>query len=125
MIKTDSLPCHPKYRLLFYHWFVLSKLSWHLIIADLSKTWGIDNPSIYEIYRMSNYYTQCIEIFSKPGYQDSWAVTSYGTNLQYNQFQNTKQVLKSIQGDHEERINNTLLSQGLVIRLLSRIHARI
>ena len=43
MIKTDSLPCHPKYRLLFYHWFVLSKLSWHLIIADLSKTWGIDN----------------------------------------------------------------------------------
>ena len=44
-----------------------------------------------------------------------WAQTSYGTNLQYDQFQNTKQVLKSIQHDHEERINNTLLSQGLVI----------
>ena len=44
-----------------------------------------------------------------------WAETSYGTNLQYDQFENTKQVLKSIQRDHEERINNTLLSQGLVI----------
>ena len=44
-----------------------------------------------------------------------WADTSYGTNLQYDQFQNTKQVLKSIQRDHEERINKTLLSQGLLI----------
>ena len=44
-----------------------------------------------------------------------WAETSYGTNLQYDQFQNTKQVLKSIQKDHEERLNNTLISQGWVI----------
>ena len=44
-----------------------------------------------------------------------WAENSYGTNLQYDQFQNTKQALKSIQQDHEERINNTLLSQGLMI----------
>ena len=42
-----------------------------------------------------------------------WAETSYRTNLQYDQFQNTKQVLMSIQHDHQERINNTLLSQGL------------
>ena len=44
-----------------------------------------------------------------------WADTSYGTNLQYNEFQNTKQVLISIQQGHGERINNTILSQGLVI----------
>ena len=43
MIKTDSLPCHPKYKLLLYRRFVLSKLSWHLAIADFSKTWVIDN----------------------------------------------------------------------------------
>ena len=42
-----------------------------------------------------------------------WAETSYGTNVQCDQFENTKQVLNSIQHDHEERINNTLLSQGL------------
>ena len=41
--------------------------------------------------------------------------TSYGTNLQYDQFQNTKQVLKAVQHEHEDRIKNTLLSQDLVI----------
>ena len=44
-----------------------------------------------------------------------WAETSYGTNLQYDYFKSTKQVLKTIQHDHEELINNTLLSQGLVL----------
>ena len=43
-----------------------------------------------------------------------WAETSCGTNLQYDQFQNTKEVLKAIQHDHEERINSTLLFKGLV-----------
>ena len=43
MIKTDNLLCHPKYKLLLYHRLVLSKLSWHLTIADLSKTWVVDN----------------------------------------------------------------------------------
>ena len=43
-----------------------------------------------------------------------WAETGYGTNLKYDQFQNAKQILKSFEQDHEERLNNTLLSQGLV-----------
>ena len=43
MIKTDGLPCPPKYELVLYHPFVLSKLSWHLTISDLSKTWVNDN----------------------------------------------------------------------------------
>ena len=43
MIKTDNLPRHPKYKLLLYHRFVLSKLSWHLTTADLSKTWVVVN----------------------------------------------------------------------------------
>ena len=42
MIKTDSLLCHPKYKLLL----------WHLTIADLSKTWAIDN--------LDNIITSCI-----------------------------------------------------------------
>ena len=44
-----------------------------------------------------------------------WPETSYGANLQYDQFKNTKHVLKAIQHDHEERITSTLLSQGLVL----------
>ena len=92
MMKIDCLACHPKNKLLLYHRFVLSKLSWHWTIADLSKTWVIENldsivtscmrkwlelqisatinslilnksrPSIYKIYRVLNCYTQFIEV---------------------------------------------------------------
>ena len=43
MKKIDDLSCHPKNELVIYHRYVLSKLSWHLTIADLSKTWVIQN----------------------------------------------------------------------------------
>ena len=46
MRKLDDIPCHPKNKLLLYHRFVLSKLSWYFTIADLGKTWvtkTIDN----------------------------------------------------------------------------------
>ena len=96
MIKMDNPPCHPKYKLLLYHQFVLSKLYWHLTIADLSKTWVIKSSPHLDIKTL-------------------WAETSYGANLQYVQCQNTKEVLTSIQHDHGEGINTTPLSQGLVI----------
>ena len=39
MMKTiDKLPLYPKYKILIYSRHVLSKLSWHLTAADLSKT---------------------------------------------------------------------------------------
>ena len=41
LAEIDCLPCHPKNKLLLYHRFVLSKLSWNLTIADLSKTWVV------------------------------------------------------------------------------------
>ena len=39
----DSLRTRPKNRLLLYQSYVLSKLSWHLTVADLSETWFIGN----------------------------------------------------------------------------------
>ena len=40
MLKTvDSLHVHPKDKLLLYHRYVLSKLSWHFTVKDLGKTW--------------------------------------------------------------------------------------
>ena len=58
MIKVDSLPCHHKYRLLLYHRFVLSKLSWHLTIADLSKTLFIENLD----YIVTSYVRKWLEL---------------------------------------------------------------
>ena len=43
MNLIDSLRILPKNRLLLYQRYVLSRLSWHLTVADLSKTWVIDN----------------------------------------------------------------------------------
>ena len=41
--KIDLLLCHPKHKLLLYHRFVLSKVSWHFTIANLGKTWVAEN----------------------------------------------------------------------------------
>ena len=43
MRKLDDIPCHPKNKLLLYHRFVLSKLSWHFTIADLGNTRVTEN----------------------------------------------------------------------------------
>ena len=41
--NIDVIPCHPKNKLLLYHRYILSKLSWHLTTADLNKTWVVEN----------------------------------------------------------------------------------
>ena len=41
--QIDSQPLHAKNKLLLYHNFVLSKISWNLTVADLSKTWVVEN----------------------------------------------------------------------------------
>ena len=43
LCTIDKIPCHIKIKLLLYHRYVLSKISWHLTIAELSKTWVIEN----------------------------------------------------------------------------------
>ena len=43
MSKINDLSCHPKNMLLLYHCILLSKISWNLTIADISKTWIIEN----------------------------------------------------------------------------------
>ena len=42
MKGIDALPLHPKHKLLVYHRYVLSKVSWHFTVADLPKTWVSD-----------------------------------------------------------------------------------
>ena len=43
LMKIDDVSYHPKSKIIIYHRYVLSKLSWHLTIADLSKIWVIQN----------------------------------------------------------------------------------
>ena len=41
--QIDSQPLHAKNKLRLYHNFLLSKISWNLTVADLSKTWVVEN----------------------------------------------------------------------------------
>ena len=41
--KIDMLPLHPKYKLELYQFYLMSKLSRHLTIADIEKTWIKEN----------------------------------------------------------------------------------
>ena len=58
MSKINDLPCHPKNKLLLYHRFLLSKHSWNLTIADISKTWILDNLDS----SVSKYIRQWLEL---------------------------------------------------------------
>ena len=53
MLKTvDSLHIHPKNKLLIYNRYILSKLSWHFTVADISKTWICEH--------LDNIVTKCV-----------------------------------------------------------------
>ena len=159
MSKINDLPCHPKNKLLLYHRFLLSKLSWNLTIADISKTWIIDNLDSI----VSKYIRQWLElpisatlsslIINKSKYgislilpsikfiqcqttirntlksspnndiKDLWKDTSYHTNIQYDQYRNTKHALKSIQTNHENRINHELCHRASSFHLYLNIHS--
>ena len=43
LTQIYSLPLHPKNKLLLYNSYLLSQVSWHLTVADLSKTWIVKN----------------------------------------------------------------------------------
>ena len=47
-----------------------------------------------------------------------WKVTNCGNNIQYDTYQNTKQVLKSIRDNYTERLKSKLPSQGFIITFL-------
>ena len=149
--KINDLSCHTKNKLLLYNRLLLSKISWNLTIADISKTWIIENlDSIVLKYirqwlelpisatlsslinKRSKYgislvlplfkFIQCQtnirnKLKSSPNSDitDLWEKTSHHTNIQYDQYRNSKQALKAIQTKHEVRINPELLSQGFVI----------
>ena len=39
----DLLPLHPRFKLQLYNRYLLPKISWHLTVADLTKTWVSEN----------------------------------------------------------------------------------
>ena len=154
MKLIDSLRILPKNRLLLYQRYVLSKLSWHLTVADLSKTCVIENldnvvvrfvrqwldlPIIATLSSISLprnkfglslllpsvKFKQCQTVLcnilkssSNDASKSLWRSTSFGMNIQYDTYQNTKQVLKVVHQNHTEKLSSSLTSQGFIITFI-------
>ena len=56
--RINSLPLHPKNKVWLYSQYLMSKLSWHLTIADIDQTWIINNLDT----RAHNYLRRWLEI---------------------------------------------------------------
>ena len=155
MLRTvDSLHVHPRNKLLLYHCYILSKISWHFTVTDLGKTWiseNLDN-SVSQFTRQwlelpisatlssiilssktfglvfqlpSVTFQQCQTVLrsSLNSSKDEsivklWKTTNCGTNIQYDVYKNTKQILKSICTEHTERLKTKVPSQGFIISFL-------
>ena len=50
-----------------------------------------------------------------PNIRYLWQGSSQNTNVQYDQYKNTKQVLKAVQKQHQGRLEHELASQGFII----------
>ena len=148
MTDIDLKPLHPKNKLHLYSRYVLSKLSWHLTVAPLSKVWIIENiDSVVNQYirkwldvpvsgTLSNVFltrnkfglsiippsikfTQCQSTLrnalrSSPNdsVKHLWKLTSNHTNIQYDVYNSTKEVIKQFRSSQEDKLENHLTSQG-------------
>ena len=156
MKKIDLNPLHPKNKILLYNRYVLSKLSWHLTITSISKTWISGNlDSLFtqyvrkwlevpisgtpsNIYLTSNKFDlniippstkflQCqvtIRNALKSSPNESiihlWKSTTNHTNIQYDQYSSTKEVIKSFRDDQVDKLTNQLTYQGSFFTSVSR-----
>ena len=136
--KIDKLPSHPRNKILLYSRYLLSKISWNLTITDISKTWiceTLDNvanksatlSNVYlpqnkfglNIILPSTKFIQC-QTVSRSTLKASinedinklWSITSTNKNIQYDIYQNTKDVLKAFRNENEQRLQSHLISQG-------------
>ena len=144
----DSLRILPKNRLLLYQRYVFSKLSWHLTVANLSKTWFIENLDNFAVKLVRKWLDlsisatlsgislprnqfglnlllpsvkslQCQTVLrtalkssSNDAIKSLWRSTSFGMNIQYDTYRNTKQVLNAVLQNHTDKLRSTLIFQG-------------
>ena len=92
------------------------------MVVDISSIWI--NKTKKNLVLPSTKFIECHTVIrnslkSSPNFDIKavWADTSYGTNLQYDQFQNTKQVLKSIQQESIQQKQYPSISRFFFFKL--------
>ena len=153
MHDIDKLPLHPRNKTRIYQSYVLSKLSWHFSITDISVTWvkqNVDNVVNKYLRRWmeipvsgtldicmlskkqlglniiepSTKFTQCqtvlrLKLKSSPNddIKQIHQITSTGKNIQYDSFNNTREIVKEIRNDKKAHIS-TMKLQNVVINAI-------
>ena len=145
--EIDELPLHPKNKILLCNRYLLSKISWHFTVSDITKTWvneNLDNIACKYILELpisatisnvllpcspttfglsiilpSTKFLQCqtvsrqvLKLSPNQEINRLWKETSDNKNIQYDIYQNTKDVLSAVRREHEERLQHHLISQG-------------
>ena len=126
----DSKSLHPKNKLLLYSRYVLPKISWHLTVSSLSKTWVTETIDSLVIFLTQNKFglnicppsikfIQCQTVLCKAlktspnqDINKLWKSTRNNKNIQYDVFNSTKQVLKDCRSGQEDKLQNHLTCQG-------------
>ena len=105
MNDIDLKPLHPKHKVLLYSRYVLSTLSWQFTIANISKTWKKEHLDSV----VNGYIRKWLDI---PISGDLWKSSSCHTNIQYDVYKSTKEVLKDFRSNQEDKLQHHLTSQG-------------
>ena len=150
MDRINSLPIHPK-KVWLYSQYLMSKLSWHLTVANIDQTWIINSLDTLahnylrrwleipasgtlsivmltksqfglDIQDISTKFKQC-QVVMRQCLKNSCnqeinhlAQVSSDKSKQYDTFNSTKSVVKSIRNEITKKIKEDLTTQGLVIR---------
>ncbi len=134
--KNDCLPLHPKFKHQLYMKYLFSKISWHLTIADIDRTWieqTLDTMCHntfrawlefgFNIIDVSTKLTECQVILRNKLKESNCLDTknllyasSSNFNVQYDAFSSAKQVAKEIRKDTITNFESKLTSQSLIIK---------
>ena len=60
----------------------------------------------------------CLKNFPNEDVKEIYKESNKGTNVQFDRFNSTREALKSIRNEKEQRIENKLVSQGMLFNFL-------
>ena len=148
----DSLPIHPRNKLIIYHRYLLSKISWDLTIGNVNITWikqtldskvhgyvrkwleipicgTLDIVALTKskcglgFIAVSTRFAQCqttirtcLRNSQNSDIRKIYETTHNQNNIQYDEFNSTREVIKDIRKRKENRVTNELTTQSLVVK---------
>ena len=104
-----------------HHWleFPSSAILSQLIISTSNYGLSLILPSA-KFIECQTTLQNALKSSPNPDIRYLWQDSSQNTNVQYDQYKNTKQVLKAVQKQHQGRLEYQLTSQGVIISSITK-----